>query len=88
MDILDIQYQNNLYIEITHDEQLVKINEEVNGHWCNDKEVVLKDTIKFPFVEYWIPEIMFECLEYSENGKYDTTYGLSGQNKIYRRISE
>lgn len=84
-----IYYNNDYYVEITDEEELSLLNKEINGAWFDDKEMVLKEPIEFPYFDYWIPSIMCNSLDYAEGKKYIAiTDPLSGKDRFYKRVDE
>ncbi len=82
-----ICYKESYYVEITDEKELNKINEEVNGKWINEKEIVLNNPIKFPYIDYWTPDIMCNHLYHTQEEEYIIiTYAFSGANEVYVRV--
>lgn len=82
-----ICYKESYYVEITDEKELNKINEEINGEWINEKEIVLKNPVKFPYIDYWVPDIMCNHLYHTQEDEYIIiTYAFSGVNEVYVRV--
>ena len=86
-DVKYIHYKDSYYLEITDEEELAKLDQKISGEWFNDKEVVLKQPISFPYFEYWAPGILCNRLDYAADKEYIAiTYVLSGEDKYFKRV--
>lgn len=82
-----IYYQDAYYVEIIDQEELNMLNEEIDGEWINEKEIVLKNPVKFPYIDYWVPDIICNHLYHTQEDRYILiTYAFSGANEVYVRV--
>ncbi len=79
-----IYYQGSLYHQITDEEKEDEAYEYGKGLWICENTYVADESIKFPYIEYWLPDIMFGYLYYP--GEKDARYisvSTIGQVAIY-----
>ena len=82
-----ISYNNEAYVEFTDDEEIDKMYNEVVGDWKGGSGYVIRGSVSFPYLEYWIPDKMLEDFEVSSNGEYMIT-DKKGVSYFYRRFVE
>ncbi len=83
-----IVYQDSKYVEIIDEEDKSRMNNSVDfADWSENKMYVLYESISFPYVQYWYPDILLEGFRVTNDGKYMYTYTLGGGTD-YQRMEE
>lgn len=66
-----VYYKENYYTKITDEYQIKQIANDLDGCWVSNETYITSNKIKFPYLEYWMPDIFFyHVLILNENDKY------------------
>lgn len=66
-----VYYNENYYTKITDEYQIKQIANDLDGCWVSNETYITSNKIKFPYLEYWMPDIFFyHVLILNENDKY------------------
>ncbi len=86
-----VYYQDNLYYKITDEDKKDEAYEYGKGLWTCENTFVSGEAVKFPYIEYWIPDFIFGHL-FCPGAKDAKYIGISEMdergNIYYERVEE